>query len=44
MKDERVWTGLSGSGQGQVVSSCEQSNEPLVSLKGGILLDYLSDS
>jgi hypothetical protein len=32
-QDGVVWNGLSGSGQGQVESSCECSNEPSGSIK-----------
>jgi hypothetical protein len=34
----------SGSGQGPVAGSCEHDNEPSDSIKGGGLLDLLSDS
>ena len=34
--DERTWT---GSEQGQLVSSCECSNEPGGSIKCGVFLD-----
>jgi len=33
----------SGSGQGLVAGSCENSNEPCGSIKGRGFLDYLSD-
>ena len=33
--DGEAWTGLSGSGQGQVAGTCECSNEPSGSRKCG---------
>jgi hypothetical protein len=32
----------SGSGYGQLAGSCEHVNEPLVSIKGGEFIEYLS--
>jgi len=37
--DVGAWTGLSGSGQGQVAGCCECGNEPWGSIKRGELLD-----
>ena len=36
-----AWTGLSGSGQGQVEGICKRGNEPSGSIKCGEFLDSL---
>jgi hypothetical protein len=38
-----MWTGSTGSGEGPVVGSCEQSNKPLGFIKSVKFHDQLSD-